>query len=497
MSLSEVEFFYFLPLAFLGYWLLPRSAAWQNCFLLLASYVFYASWNPRLLLLLIASTAVDYAVTAYLDRFPPMADEAEGAARRALGRRLALALSLAFNLGALGYFKYAGFFAASFNQLLEALGLPHSLPILSLVLPLGISFYTLQKLGYVIDVFYGRIAPCRSPLVFATFVAFFPQITAGPISRGSQLLPQLAEPRRLAPSLIAAGAGTFFLGFILKALAADSLQVLVDPVFAQPGTFGTGAHWIALFAYAAQVFCDFCGYSLLAIGCARLFGIELPVNFNYPFLATSLTEFWRRWHITLNMWLFDYIYGPLTTGTGRLRGQFGAGLIIVFLVSGLWHGAKWTFVVWGLLHGIGMLVHYLWTEYYKTLCRRDRSFVQLRQRMAYKSAAWMLTQIFFVMVLIPFRSSSMQDSVLFLGGLAGLSGSGFPALSGARVQLNLLVIAVFLVIYHLAELPQFHQWKSRFVGLHAGLRGAIYGLVICYLMMFVPVGSSTFIYRQF
>ena len=315
MSLTEDEFFYFLPFAFLAHWLLPRRAGFQNGLLLIASYLFYASWNPRVLLLLLAATAVDYAVTAYLDRHPSIDDVAPGAARRARQRRLALVASLTFNLGALGYFKYAGFFAESFNQLMTDFGLPTALPVLNLVLPLGISFYTLQKLGYVIDVYYGRIAACRSPLTFATFVAFFPQITAGPISRGAQLLPQLAAARQLDPALIAAGAGTFFLGFILKALAADSLQILVDPVFLRPGAYGAGAHWIALVAYAAQVFSDFAGYSLLAIGCARLFGLELPVNFNYPFLATSLTDFWRRWHITLNTWLFDYelqaLLGPV------------------------------------------------------------------------------------------------------------------------------------------------------------------------------------------
>ena len=497
MSLTEVEFCYFLPLAFLAYWMLPRRTVWQNSFLLLASYLFYASWNPRLLLLLLAATAVDYAVTTYLDRHPAPEGGATGEAQRALRRRLALTISMAFNLGALGYFKFAGFFAESFNQLMTALGLPAALPILSLVLPLGISFYTLQKLGYVIDVYYGRIAACRSPLTFATFVAFFPQITAGPISRGAQLLPQLAAPRQLDPSLIAAGAGTFFLGFILKALAADSLQILVDPVFSQPGEFGSGAHWVALIAYATQVFCDFAGYSLIAIGCARVFGIELPVNFNYPFLATSLTDFWRRWHITLNTWLFDYIYGPITTGAGRLRGQFAAGLIIVFLVSGLWHGAKWTFITWGLLHGIGMVVHYQWGEYYRSLCRRDRSYVKLRQRPAYKAAAWVLTQGFFLMALIPFRAPSLEDAARFAGSLVGHAGNGFPALGGLRVQLNLLAIALFLVIYHLAELQILRPWRDRFFALPAPVRGATYGLVIVYLAMFVPVGSSTFIYRQF
>jgi D-alanyl-lipoteichoic acid acyltransferase DltB (MBOAT superfamily) len=497
MSLTEVEFFYFLPVAFLAYWVLPRRTGWQNSFLLLASYLFYASWNPRLLLLLLAATAVDYTVTAYLDRYPPLDEEAAGAAQRTRQRRAALAASMVFNLGSLGYFKYAGFFAESFNGLMAALGLPAALPVFSLVLPLGISFYTLQKLGYVIDVYYGRIPACRSPLTFATFVAFFPQITAGPISRGAQLLPQIAAPRQLTSSLIASGAGTFFLGFILKALAADSLQTLVDPVFSQPGTFGTGAHWIAFVGYAAQVFCDFAGYSLLAIGCAKLFGLELPVNFNYPFLATSLAEFWRRWHITLNMWLFDYIYGPLTTGNGRLRGRFRSGLIIVFLVSGLWHGAQWTFIAWGLLHGIGMVVHYQWGEFYRSLCRRDRSYVQLRQGQAYKTLAWILTQGFFVIALIPFRSPSLDISARFVGGLFGSAGSGFPDLGGLKNQLNLLLIASFLMIYHLAELQMFRPWRDQFFALPAPVRGVVYGLVLVYMVVFVPVGSSTFIYRQF
>lgn len=390
MSLAEVEFAFFFPAVFLVYWLLPRRATWQNAVLLAASYLFYASWNPRLLPLLALSTAVDYWVARYLGRELRPGDAAAKPGHEH-GRSAALGLSLACNLGVLGYFKYAGFFAESLNALLTAIGLPGSLPVLRLALPIGISFYTVQKIGYVLDVYYGRLEPCRSGLSFATFVAFFPQLLAGPITRGGPMLPQFSAPRRLTPEAVSSGAATFLIGLVLKAYVADLLaRELVDPVFAAPGEYARGAHWAALLGYAAQVFGDFAGYSLMAIGVGRLLGFELPRNFNYPFLSTSLPEFWQRWHITLNTWLFDYLYGPLVTSRSFLRGRLDLCFLLVFGVSGLWHGATWSFVLWGVWHGLGLAAHRRWDEFYRGLCRKDRAYVALRRSTGYAAGAWLL-----------------------------------------------------------------------------------------------------------
>lgn len=497
MSLSEIEFAFFLPVVLAGYWLLPRRAAWQNGWLVAASYLFYATWHWKLLGLLVASTLVDFAVGRYLGATTPPAGATTD--RRAARRRhLALALSLAVNLGALGFFKYEAFFAESLNTLLSSLGVPAPLPVLRLVLPLGLSFYTLQKLGYVIDVHDGRLPACRSLVTFAAFSSFFPQLTAGPISRGRQLLPQLERPREPSPAMLAGGAATFLLGFTLKAFVADSLvTTIVDPVFASPGTFSAATHWGALLAYALQVFSDFCGYSLLAIGAGRFFGIELPVNFNLPFLSTSVMEFWRRWHITLNTWLFDYIYGPLVTSKGWWRNRLDLGFLLVFLLSGLWHGARWTFIVWGLIHGLALVAHRRWDEFYRGLCRRDRAWVARRRAPAYLAAAWLLTQGVFVLALVPFRAPSLDATLRFAGGLAR-GGERTLDLGGVQGVLTLALCAGILAAYHfLGGLDVGRRAWSRFLALPAPVRGVAYGLAVALLALVTPLAGGQFIYAQF
>lgn len=493
MSLAEVEFAFFFPAVLLAYWLLPRRPNWQNALLLTASYLFYASWNQRLLPLLLLSTAVDYLVARYLVRQPAVA---EAAAERSgsRGRRAALGLSLACNLGVLGYFKYAGFFAESLNALLAVFGLAEALPVLRLALPVGISFYTLQKIAYVLDVYYGRLEACRSALAFATFVAFFPQLLAGPITRGGPMLPQFQAPRRLTLEAVSSGAATFLLGFMLKAYVADLLaRELVDPVFTAPGEFARGAHWAALLGYAAQVFSDFAGYSLMAIGVGRLLGFELPQNFNHPFLSTSLPEFWQRWHITLNTWLFDYLYGPMVTSRGFLRGRLDLCFLLVFGVSGLWHGATWTFVLWGVWHGLGLAAHRRWDELYRGLCRKDRAYVVLRRSTAYAAGAWLLTQSFFLLSLVPFRAPSLAGAAAFARGLLNAPGTRWPELP----PLSLALCAAFLLGYHLLALARGRSVWDRFLALPAPVRGVAYGLIAVFLLLFVPKGAGTFIYAQF
>jgi len=499
MSLVDVDFAFWFPVVFGIYWLLPRKAEYQNALLVGFSYLFYFSWNPRLLPVLLLATAVDYGVSEYLATHtaPAAEDASREAALRRRQRHWALALSLTYNLGALVYFKYSGFFAESLNRQLAALGLQTSLPVLQVVLPLGISFYTLQKLGYIFDVYRSRIQPCRSLLVFAAFVAFFPQLIAGPISRGSQLIPQLATARSLRERQLVEGASAFLLGYILKAFVADSVgPAIVDPVFAHPGAYSVAAHWLAIVGYAVQVFADFGGYSFLAIGCARFLGIELPLNFDYPYLSKSLPEFWRRWHITLNRWLFDFIYDPLVGGRGWWRGRYDAGLILVFLASGLWHGARATFLLWGAMHAIGMVVQRHWDEYSRGLCRRDRSYVERRRSWPYRAAAWTLTQGFFLIALIPFRAGTWSTATSFASGLL-TGGEGTLIITQAVTRIAVPIGIAFVVAYHLSKLPRFERWWTRFLALPAPIRGMVYGLVVVWLLLFVPLNATTFIYRQF
>jgi D-alanyl-lipoteichoic acid acyltransferase DltB (MBOAT superfamily) len=496
VSFSNVEFAFFFPVVFLVYWLLPRRIGWQNAFLLAVSYLFYATWNPRLLPLILLATAVDYWAALRIDANRPAPGAGDTAEARAGRRRMrgALAVSLVYNVGQLAFFKYFGFFAESLNGLLGAMGLPSSLPVLRLVLPVGISFYTLQKMAYVLDVYNGAQQPCRSKLTFATFVAFFPQLVAGPIPRGQDLLPQFGAPRRPSPDQWRAGAGAFLLGFVKKAYAAEYLaQFVVDPVFSAPERYSAAGHWIALVGYAAQIFCDFSGYSDMAIGSARLLGIELPENFRFPFLSRSLREMWQRWHITLNSWLFEYLYGPLTTSRGWWRGRLDLGFIVVFLISGLWHGAAWTFILWGFLHGVGLVIHRRWDEFYRGLCRRDRSYVALRQSNGYGAASWGLTQFFFLLTLVPFRAPSAAAAGAFARALLGSAGTERPTV----LSINIAVIGAFLIAYHVLALPIARKAWDRFVALPAPVRGFAYGLVVVYLMIFMPAASGTFIYANF
>jgi alginate O-acetyltransferase complex protein AlgI len=479
MSFTEVELGFFLIPALVLYWMLPRRRWVQNAFLIVLSLVFYATWNWRLLWVLLVGVTLDYFVMQWLgQRTSPRA------------RKVALALSFTYGLGSLAFFKYEHFFADSINRLFPSA----SLPVLHMLLPLGLSFYTLQRVGLVLDVYWDRCKAPASFLDFMLFSIFFPQLTAGPISRGHELLPQLGEPRRLDPTIFANGASSFLLGYILKGWAADTIGgAWVDPVFASPGDFNRMSHLFATVGYPLQVFADFAGYSLMAIGVASFFGIRLPTNFDNPFLSRSLPELWRRWHITLNRWLFDYLFTPLTTGRGWFRGRFDIALMLTFLVSGLWHGAAWTFILWGMFHGVGMVVQRNWDEYYRKLCRKDRKFVKWRKSPLYQLGAWAITAAFFAFTLVSFRASSFQNFLSMMGGL--LSSTGPRAVSTGWTGPVLAAFAI--VALHALGSRRFSSWRDRFFALPAVVRGAVYGLVIVYLMIRVPVSAGAFIYQQF
>jgi alginate O-acetyltransferase complex protein AlgI len=477
MSFTEVEFVFFLPPAVLVYWALPRSRFVQNLWLLILSALFYVSWNWRLGWVLIAGSTIDFLVTRLFVSAPRL-------------RKSLLSVSLLFSLGTLVFFKYEGFFANSIN----ALGLGVSVPVLRLMLPLGLSFYTLQRMGFVLDVYWDRQAAPRSYLDFLLFCCFFPQLTAGPISRGRELLPQLESARALRWETVCEGCSAFMLGFALKGWAADLIaQCWVDPVYKNPGHYNRFAHLLAVIGFPLQVFSDFAGYSLMAIGVALLFCIRLPANFDRPFLSQSLPELWRRWHITLNRWLFDYIFTPLTTSRQWFRGRLDIALFITFLASGLWHGAAWTFVAWGVMHGIGMIVQRRWDEYYRSLCRRDRSFVSRRRSAAYKLAAWLITMTFFVLSLIPFRANSIATAVQMARGLVTTMGDASVPLAVGRALLGV----VFILFFHVARLHPFDRLTMRFWTLPTVVRGVVYGLVIVFLFARSPVSAGAFVYQQF
>lgn len=340
MVFVESRFFLFFAIVFVTYWLIPSNKG-RKLWLLAASYVFYGSWDWRFLLLLIASTSVDYFVALYLDR---TSDETR--------RRIAFWASIGFNLTVLGFFKYYNFFSDSFSDLLGIFGITVDFFTLNVILPLGISFYTFQTMSYVIDVYRRDLKATRSALDFALFIAFFPQLVAGPIVRAGTLLPQFAGLRhfpydaRNAVLLCA-------VGFFKKAVVADNVSVIIDPVWANSMAYDWPSIVVAQMLFLVQIYCDFSGYSDIAVGTAALLGYNLPRNFGPTLLQRNLIEAWRLWHITLAGWFRDYVMFPLLRNR-RDPAAISFGLVFTLTLIGLWHGANWTFVIWGLLQGLGL-----------------------------------------------------------------------------------------------------------------------------------------------
>ena len=333
--------------AFLGlYWLVRGSVVWRNRLIVAASWGFYGAWDWRFLPLLVGSSLVDYHLGIAVEQ------------ARAPWRTRLVALSVVLNLGLLAVFKYFDFFAGSLATMITRLGGTPDWPTLNIILPVGISFYTFQSLGYVLDVHRGRVAACRDPTAFLAYVAFFPQLVAGPIERAAHLLPQFASTRVITAGDIREGLWRILVGLFRKVVVADSCGRVADLAFAQERFTGPGV-WVAVVAFSLQVYGDFAGYSDIARGLGRLLGFELRVNFGEPYLANSIRDFWHRWHMSLSEWLRDHVYLPL--GGNRFgHARTVAHLMITMLLGGLWHGAAWHFVVWGAWHGLGLSARTLW-----------------------------------------------------------------------------------------------------------------------------------------
>jgi D-alanyl-lipoteichoic acid acyltransferase DltB (MBOAT superfamily) len=445
-----------------------RRAAWatQKGFLVVVSYLFYMSWYPPLVVLLLGSTLVDYALGLRLER-----------TRTPVARRALLVVSLAFNLGVLGFFKYGGFLA---QNLVWAFG-GGDPPFLDVVLPVGISFYTFESLSYTINVYRGEAA-YRSLLDFALFLSFFPHLVAGPIVRPRAFLPQLASRPGVAPAAVEPALARIAQGFVKKVVLADTLGVYVDMVWGRPGELpALGGHpagnvLLGLYAYAFQIYFDFSGYTDIALGLAQLFGFTLPENFARPYLAASPREFWQRWHITLSTWLRDYLYVSLG---GNRRGPVRTyvNLLVTMLLGGLWHGAAWSFVLWGGYHG-GLLAAHRWWR-----ARRPARDGALRL-----AAKRLGTFHLVVLGWVLFRMPSVVDGWRFLRG--GLRPGYEPTKAGT---LAMIVVATG-VLLHVA--PPAVEVRRRFVRLPPLAQGVAYGLATVVGFLVAPAGAR-FIYFQF
>jgi alginate O-acetyltransferase complex protein AlgI len=403
MVFTSFAFLIFFTAVSLGLWLMTTRAS-RQMLILIASAFFYAYWKPSYLLLLLTPSFIDYVCAIQIEDND-----------YAIVRRRWLLTSLITNLGLLAYFKYTNFFLETIHALFRSPTLH-----LDILLPVGISFYTFKTLSYTIDVYRREIPACRSLWQYAMFVTYFPELVAGPIVRASVFLPQMT--RSLSPSLPRAlvGSQVILLGVTKKLVIADRLATLVDTVFANPAAFSPFTISCAVIAYSLQIYCDFSGYSDIAIGVSKVIGFDLPENFNMPYLATSLTDFWRRWHMTLSAWLRDYLYIPLGGNRhGRLKTY--RNLMLTMLLGGLWHGASWNFVVWGLLHGSGLAANHWWNRDRKGFSQEPSPGFLKPLVLVLK---WAATYIFVSLAWVFFRSRSFGISLLILRKLFWLDTSG-------------------------------------------------------------------------
>ena len=449
---------YFLPLTLAGFFVLGRArASFAVGALVAASLFFYGWWNPRYLPLILGSIGFNFGVGVLLRR----AHAAAGGATRA---RALLAFGVGANLALLAVFKYADFAVGNAAALA---GLPLALP--HIVLPLGISFFTFTQIAYLVDVHRGR---AREPslLNYALFVSFFPHLLAGPIIHHSEMMPQFASRsnKRPQPSNVAAGLFLLAIGLVKKVCIADPLAAVVAAGFDHPESLSALAAWLAVLAYTLEIYFDFSGYTDMALGAARMFNIRLPLNFDSPYHSTGIREFWRRWHMTLSRFLREYLYVPLGGNRGgRLR--TARNVLVTFLLGGLWHGAAWTFVVWGALHGAGLIVERAW----------ERTGVRLP-----RSLAWALTFLFVMIAWVFFRASSLAAAGAMLGAMLGRNGGAQPwrealvhvlapdaqtslAASAAALTVGLVVVALKRNSNALAEdfLPTWSRGTAVAVGL--------------------------------
>jgi len=472
MVFNTFEFAFFFAIVFGLYLVLPQRG--QNRMLLLASYVFYGAWDWRFLSLLALSTVIDYTVGLRL-----------AASEDPRTRRAWVTLSLASNLGILGFFKYAGFFADSLSELFLLFGIELPAFTLEIVLPVGISFYTFQTLSYTIDIYRRRIEPTRQFLDFALFVAFFPQLVAGPIERASNLLPQILGRREVTWEKISSGSWLVLWGLYKKVVIADNLAAVVNAVY-RPASQPTSAEIVlATFAFAYQIYCDFSGYTDIARGIARMMGFNIMLNFNIPYAAVNPSDFWRRWHISLSTWLRDYLYVPLGGNRGGTLFTY-RNLFLTMLLGGIWHGAAWPFVFWGAYHGALLIAHRLLEPYLAGIAPTSGL-----GRTAWRGLRCTLMFLLVCLGWLMFRAETLGHMT---GLLATLVGPFELGLAGQWIlpfcTLTAPLIAMQIAQSRCRDLEAVLHWPF-------ALRVAVYASVMILIILLGEEIGSPFVYFQF
>ena len=451
------------------YRLLPHRG--QNILLLVASYVFYASWDWRFGGLILLSTVVDYISGRLLGR------DLDSRVRR-----LVLTASIVINLGFLAFFKYFGFFTETMHGFLADLGLPVAMGVLDILLPVGISFYTFQTMSYTIDVYRRRMPPVTGFIDFALYVSFFPQLVAGPIERAARFMPQILNPRQVTFDCLARGCTLLLYGYFLKVVVADNCAIVANQVFAQTGPVSQAMAWLGTYAFAFQIFGDFAGYTCIARGIAACLGFDLSINFRAPYMATSPSDFWRRWHISLSQWFRDFLYQPLGGNRCGVR-KTVRNLAITMLLVGLWHGAAWTFVVWGAYHGLLLSLYRIF----------DRAPID--ERSAWKRCLMRL--LFFHLVClgwIVFRADSLPQALSITLSLFG----GGPPTHATWVVQALIRIAPWIAVVTVIQALQYRSDKVLvMMGWPLRVRVAVYLFFFYAIVIFGVNDAQSFIYFQF
>ncbi|UII27923.1 MBOAT family protein [Fulvivirga maritima] len=476
MLFNSIDFAVFLPVVFFFYWLaFQKHLRLQNLFVVAASYIFYGWWDWRFLILIFSSTVVDYWVGMSLGRTDTP-----------IKRKMLLWTSLLINLGILGFFKYFNFFVSGFVSSFTLLGADIHSSSLNIILPVGISFYTLQTLSYSIDVYKRKLQPTTDFIAFAAFVSFFPQLVAGPIERASNLLPQFYKPRVFEREKSIEALKLMLWGLFKKVVIADSCALFANQVFGNYKGMAGSELLFGAICFTFQIYCDFSGYSDIARGVARLFGFEIMQNFSYPYFSKNIAEFWRRWHISLSTWFRDYLYIPLGGNRGstwfKIRNVF-----IVFVVSGLWHGANWTFIMWGALHALFYLPLLLGgKEYAQGEGSNLRKAVQIASTFSLTMLAWVF-----------FRAESLTMACDYLNRIVMAPFIDFPSfLFSMRVVALMVLLIGFLVVEWISKEHQFAferigvTWKRPW-------RWLMYYSVMIVIVWCSGNNSQEFVYFQF
>lgn len=470
MLFDTFNFLLFLPCVVLAFHILPTRL--RNPFLLIASYAFYAFWDYRFCSLLLGSTAFAYYVGLRIED-----------AKTTEVRSRWLTAGILANVLLLVFFKYFNFFIESFRASSAMLGTQVNLTTLQVILPVGISFYTFQKISYVVDVARGVVPAARRPLEFALYVAFFPPLLAGPIERAAHLLPQFENPRKATLKDFAEGGSLMLVGLTKKVCVADVAADIANAIFSDPKASSAGTLWVGMYLFACQIYGDFSGYSDMARGMGRFFGVDLVANFKVPYSATSFKEFWARWHISLSQWLRDYIYIPLG-GNRRGRIRTSLNLVLTMLLGGLWHGANWTFVVWGGVHGACLVVEKWFTDRFSSLASAGRV------RVAVTVVQWFVVFHCVTLLWVVFRCTTFAQCIDYF---VGLTRGGF---SVERSHLAVLACSAAL-LFGLDFVHRFTASDTAFSRWRYWPRSFVHAAMVCLVIVLWPSKFAPFLYFQF